>query len=115
MPACPLDMADPDRHAGQLRRVGVHLQPQHGLRSHLRELALRAEGFGLNHRLMLQILERQQREVEEVAGTAGGVQHPEGAQPVDEAAQQRLGLLGGVALDLLPSLAAAPAVRVAAI
>jgi len=82
VPTRPLDMPDPHRHPRQLGRVRIQLDPQHRLRPHLRELALQAQCLRFHHDPVLQILERQQGQVKEVAGPAGRVQHAVSPQPV---------------------------------
>ena len=56
------------------------------------EGALEAHRLGLELDAVLQVLEGVQREVEEVAGAAGGIEDGEGAQLFEEVAQGALGL-----------------------
>ena len=86
----PLDLADPDDHPGQLGRVGVELDAEHRLRADLRELHRHLQRQRRpQDRLALQVLERLQREVEEVARAAGRVEHAHGAQPLEEGVEDR--------------------------
>ena len=86
----PLDLADPHRHPGQLGGVGVDLQPPHVGRADRRERPLKPHRLGFQLHPVLQVLERVQRQVQEVARAAGGVEHREGAKPGEEPAQPPL-------------------------
>ena len=88
--ARPLDVPDPYGHPGQLRRIRVHLQPQHHVRPHPRRFTRQAQRLRLDDGAVLHVLDGLQRQVQEVAGAAGGVQHAEGAQPGQEGLEQRL-------------------------
>ena len=90
--AHPLNFADPHRHAGQFGGVGIDLYALDVGRADRWKAPLQAQLFGLQLHLMLQILQRQQRQIQEVARTAGGVQHPKTAQPFQKLVQQPLGL-----------------------
>ena len=90
MPPRPLDMPDPHRHPRQLRRIGIDLDPQHRLRPHLRKLPLQAQRLGLHARLVFQVLQRLQRQIEKIARPTGRVQHAEPPQPFQEPVIQRL-------------------------
>ena len=87
--AHPLDLADPDRDAGELGGVGVELDAEHGLGPDCGEAAGQAERLGLEVGAVLDVLERAQREIEEVARAAGGVEHAERLEPFEEAGLQR--------------------------
>ena len=88
----PLDLADPDGHAGELGGVGVDLDAQDRLGADLRDLhrALEDERAPVDG-LELEVLERPQRDDQEVAGAARGVEHADAAQSLEE------GLEDGVA------------------
>jgi hypothetical protein len=90
----PLDLADPDDDPREFRGVRIQLDAQHSLRTHLWKLHGRLEGErSPEDGLALEILERLQREVEEVAGATGRVEDPDGAQAIEERVQKCLGVL----------------------
>ena len=70
--------------------------PEHVLRPDHGEGPRQAQGLGLQVDLVLQVLERPEGEVEEVAGAAGGVQDAVMGEPREEALLDRLGLLDGL-------------------
>ncbi len=94
----PLQFADPHRGPGQFGGVGVELDAQDvGGAGFDADLAVQAEGFGVQVGPVLQVLEGFQGEVEEVAGAAGRVQHPVVLQPLQVADEGGLGgLVGGL-------------------
>ena len=92
----PLDLADPDDDAGQLGRVGVKLDAEHCLGADLGELhrdvhRQRRPEDGLT----LQVLERLQGEVEEVARATCGIEHAHGTQAVQKGVEDRHWVLVG--------------------
>ena len=89
----PLEFADPDRHPGELGRVGIDLDALDVGRADLRKRALQAQRLRLELHAMLEVLERLQREVEEIARAAGRVEHREPAQPVEKRPVPPLGFL----------------------
>ncbi len=92
----PLDLADPDHHTGQLRRVRIDLDASQRARPDARLLARQPEALGRPvDDLLLQVLEHAEREIQEVAGAAGGVEHRHRAQPLQERSDQPAGLLQG--------------------
>ena len=81
----PLDLADPDGHAGELGGVGVELDAEDRLGADLRDLhrALEHEEPHLmasNSRS----LSAHRRDDQEVAGAAGGVEHADAAESIEE-------------------------------
>ena len=94
----PLDLADPDGHAGELGGVGVDLDAQDRLGADLRDLHRRCEDERAPvDRLELEVLERPQRDEQEVAGAAGGVEHADAAQSIEEGLEDGLRVLGRAA------------------
>ena len=90
----PLDLPDPDRHARQLGRVGVELDPLDVGRADFRERPLEApQRLGLELDAVLEVLERLQRQVQEVARAAGRVEHRESPQAVEECPVPPLGVV----------------------
>ncbi|MBK5962748.1 hypothetical protein CCR95_01180 [Thiocystis minor] len=87
----PLNLADPDRDAGEFGGVGVEFESQHVLRADARETARQTEHLGLQDDAVFQILETQQGEQQEVARAAGRVEHPEAGEPVEKALQDAVG------------------------
>src|SRR5581483_5233269 len=69
----PLQLADPDRDAGKLGGVGADLNAFHDLGSDFGLSGLQAQLLGFEIRLMLQVLQRAERQVEEVAGATGRI------------------------------------------
>ena len=66
----PLDLADPHRDAGKLRRADVDLDlPDVGWADH-RECPLKSHRLGLQLHPVLKVLERMERQIEEVARAA---------------------------------------------
>ena len=83
----PLDFADPDRHAGELGRVGVDLDSPDVSRANRREATFKPKRLGLNLYPMLDVLECVQGDKKEVAGAAGRVEHSEVLQALEEVVQ----------------------------
>ncbi len=83
----PLDVADPDGDAGQFGGVVVDLQPQDVVRAGLEHDlgVLEAEIAGFDAHALFQVPQGLERQVEEVARAAGGIQHAEFVQPQQEA------------------------------
>ena len=73
----PLNLADPDREPRQFGGVGIELEAEHGFRPDRWKTPLQAQRLGFQHDLMLNVLQRPQRQVQKVARATGGVQHPE--------------------------------------
>jgi len=84
----PLDLADPDRDPRQLGGVGVDLDAQDRIGPDPRELAglLEDQAPPLD-RLPLEVLERAERDEQEVAASAGGIEHAHPAQALEECAE----------------------------
>ena len=94
----PLNLANPDGDAGQLRRIRINLDAMHGLRADRRKLGRQPQHFGFEDDLVLNILEGAQREVEKISGSAGWIQHPKIAKTFEEMVISGLGFLAGFAL-----------------
>ena len=82
--AHPLDFADPHRHARQLGRERVDLDAEHVLRADAGKLAAKPQRFALGVDAMLDVLQRLQAEIEEVAGAAGRIENAELLQALQE-------------------------------
>ena len=101
----PLDLADPYRDPRQLGGVGVDLEAQHVVGAGLDgELAVQAEGFGVEVGAVFEVFEGAQAEVQEVAGAAGGVEHAEVLEPFEVAQKDALGVLHGLLRTLAAGL-----------
>ena len=88
--AAPLDVADPDRDAGEFGGEFVDLQSKNVVRAGLhRQFGGLAEFEGFDVGLLFDVAQRFEREVEEVAAAAGRVEDAKVVQ-----AQQE-GLIGG--------------------
>ena len=72
----PLDIANPQGCAGQLRGVVVNLQPQHLVRLHRRSQVDPALGRPEVNGGLLQVQERPQCQVEKIPAAAGRVPAP---------------------------------------
>jgi hypothetical protein len=71
----PLDLADPDRHPGELGGIRVDLDPQDRLRADAGELLGDPEDEGAPpDGLELEVLERLKGDVQEVARATGGIE-----------------------------------------
>ena len=88
----PLDFTDPYRHTGKLGGVGVDLDSLHIRRSDRREPAREAERLRFKLDPVLDVLERVQREIEEVSRPAGRIKHSKSPQPFEEGAQRMVRL-----------------------
>lgn len=86
----PLDLPNPNRHAGQFGGVGVDLNPEQRFRPDRREGTRKTEQLALDDNPTLDVLQLDEREIQEVPGAAGWVQDTEGAQPRHEAVIRRL-------------------------
>ena len=92
----PLDLANPDGHSRQLGREWVDLDSEQVLWSDLREFLRDAQHQRAPlDRVVFEVLEELQRDVEEVAAAAGRVEDADGAQPFEEGAEDALGVLVG--------------------
>ena len=87
----PLDVADPQRRPRQFRRVVVDLQPQHLVRLHPRRQPQPPLRRRVVDDLLLQVQQRPQRDVQEVAAAARRVQHLHRRQPLPERLQAGAG------------------------
>ena len=85
--AHPLNLADPHRDARQFSGIRVDLDAPDVGRAGFGEGAGESQGFGLQLHPVLQVLERMQRQVQEISRTAGGIQNREGAQPREKVAE----------------------------
>ena len=85
----PLDFADPHAHPRQFGGIGVQLDPQHAFRPHARKSARQAQRLGIQIGAMLDVLQRLQRDIQKIARSAGGIEHAEIRQPLDEARMNR--------------------------
>ena len=83
----PLDISDPHRHAGEFRRIGVYFDAPDIGGTDGRKRALKANRLGFEVHPMLNVLERVQRQIEEVARPAGRIQNRERPQPLKKGAQ----------------------------
>ncbi len=92
----PLQLADPHRHPRQLGGVFVELDAEHVVRAGDVVLALQAELLGLEVGAVLDVLQRLQRQVEEVAAAAGRVEHAVGLELLEEADEHRLRVAPGL-------------------
>ena len=88
----PLDLTDPHGYAGQFGRVGVQFDPLHVGGADRGEGALESHRLGFQLYPVLQIVEGVERQVEEVAGAAGGIEDGELPKPLEERAERVLGL-----------------------
>jgi len=101
----PLDLADPDGDPRQLGRERVDLDAEQVLRSNLGELL----GDAQHERappdgLVFEVLEKLQRDIQEVAAAAGGIEHADGAQAFEEGPEMRSGFWSaGVRAVTLPT------------
>ncbi len=92
----PLDLADPDRHPGELGGVGVELDAQDRLGPHPRDLLREPQDERAPlDRLPLEVLERPQGDVQEVARAAGGVEDAHRPQAVKEGIEHARRILVG--------------------
>ena len=88
----PLDVADPDRRARELGGERVDLDAVQNFRPDARHDHAEAERFAFEDGAIFDVLDRLQREIEEIAGAAGRVEDAQAAQPVDEGVALRLRL-----------------------
>ena len=93
VPAVPLEVADPERHLGELERVGVDLEAVELPGSDGREergfdalVGPEEDGF------LFKVLEFLQGDVEEVAGPAGGVENMDAREADEERVLEARGL-----------------------
>ena len=91
--AHPLNFPDPDRHPGQLGGVGVNLNPFDAFRPNRRKLPVQPQRLGVQIDAMFQVLERQQRQIQEIAGPTGRIENPRLPQPFQKAVAQVLSRL----------------------
>ncbi len=89
----PLDEPDPDRHLGQVERVGIDLDPEELMRSDLQLEFRQAPVPALDQDRFLQVLEQSQGDVQEVPRAAGRVQDSDRSEAFQEGVDESLGLL----------------------
>ena len=109
----PLDLADPDGHAGELGGVGVEFDAEDDLWTDVRELLWRLEDERAPHDgLPLEVLECPQAEDQEVTRAARGIEHAHTPEPIEEGAEDCLRFSSGrVALvTFLPDRSSIPTV-----
>ena len=88
----PLDVADPDRRAREFGGERVDLDAVQDFRPDARHDHAEAERLAFEDGAIFDVLDRLQREIEEIARAAGGIEDAQGAEPVDERVAPRLRL-----------------------